>query len=102
MAWRGFSACGQTESAFQRGKLRLPNTKSRPSSVFSLTLLRFNMKMTLISIKIHLKGDDGIYSVRKNECNGMGSVFCELKSYRYSFGDSDKTDVLQWKTIFNC
>ena len=30
--------------------------------VFSLPLLRYTMKMTLISIKIHLKGDDGIFS----------------------------------------
>ena len=76
---------------------------SRLSSVFSLPLLRFTMKMTLISIKIHLKGDDSIFFYLSVMEWAAYSADLNPISYRYidSFGDSDKTGIMQWKTIFN-
>ena len=56
---RGFSSYAQTELAFLRGKHA---SKDYIKTIFGiLTPLRFAMKMTLISIKIHLKGDNGIF-----------------------------------------
>ena len=58
MVWRGFSVCGQIELTFLRGKRA---SKYYIKTIFSIltNLLRFTTTMTLmISVKIHLKGDD--------------------------------------------
>ena len=61
MVWRGFSARGQTELAFLRGKQA---SKDYIKTIFSIRtpFAEITMKITFISIKKHLKGDVGIFS----------------------------------------